>query len=183
MRGAHQREEQPVFTAMRRLGCGLAMVGVVACSQPPSASAPVSANEPPAEAWQGVYQGPYHLYLRLRVEDGNAIGFWRAVGNRSGRLAGKIDGDRLDFAWREQGGSETAWGGRGYFVLRSNAPGTPSSIYGEWGLGQSRSGGSWWAFKRPDNPSLDGTEDNSREADDDRFCPSCNIVEFDDFTR
>ena len=60
---------------------------------------------------------------------------------------------------------------------------TPSAIYGEWGLGQSRNGGSWWAFKRPDNPSLDGTEDISRDGEEDRHCPSCNVVEFDDFTR
>lgn len=185
MHGARQSEAKPAVAAMRRIGCALAVLGGVACSQPPSAAAPgARTNEPlTAQAWQGVYQGPYHLYLRLRVQDEKAIGFWRAIGNRSGRLVGKIDGDRLDFAWREQGGSETAWAGRGYFVLRSNDAGAPPAIYGEWGLGQSRSGGSWWALKRPDNPSLDGTEDTSRESDEDRHCPSCNVVDYDDFTR
>jgi hypothetical protein len=174
-----------MVAAMRRIACGLAMLGVVACGQPPSASAPTLAtmSEPSAEAWQGVYQGSYHLYLRLRVQDDKALGFWRAVGNRSGRLLGKIDGDRLEFEWREQGGGEASWGGRGYFVLRASEAGTPPAIYGEWGLGQSRTGGSWWASKRPDNPTLDSTEDNSRDRDEDRHCPSCNIVEWDDFTR
>jgi hypothetical protein len=164
-----------------KLLCGLGALGVVACSRPPAAEAPGASQV--AAAWAGVYQGPSHLYLRLRVRGSKSVGFWRAIGDRSGRLAGTISGDRFDFNWSEQGGGTAAWSGRGYFQLRPRQGESPPAIYGEWGLGQSRTGGSWWALKRLDEPPLDAVEDNSRDNDDDRNCPSCGIGDFDDFSR
>lgn len=177
----HDAERTPAKLALGALG--LVLLGVVACSRPPAAAAQATNAQSAGAAWAGVYQGPYHLYLRLAVRGSKSVGYWRAIGGRSGRLSGIITGDRFDFNWSEQGGGTAEWTGRGYFLLRPRHGESPPAIFGEWGLGQNRSGGSWWAFKRLDEPTLDDVEDSSRDNDDDRFCPSCGIVDFDDFSR
>jgi hypothetical protein len=162
---------------------GLLALGVVACSRPPALAGQDANAQSAGAAWAGVYQGPYHLYLRLRVRGSKSIGYWLAIGGRSGRLMGTISGDRFDFDWTEHGGDIAAWSGRGYFELHPRHGALPPTIYGEWGLGQNRSGGSWWALKRKDEPTLDDVADSGGDSDDDRFCPSCGIGDFDDFSR
>jgi len=107
---------------------------------------------PTGADWQGVYQGPYHIYLRLTRAGDHVSGTWRAMGGRSGELWGDLSGNVMKFTWSEQDlKSKGTWSGRGYFVYRLKDNAVPE-IRGEWGLGARQSDGSWYAVKRPEVP-------------------------------
>jgi hypothetical protein len=105
----------------------------------------------PPQAWQGIYQGPYHIYLRLMADGELASGTWQAMGERTGEFAGEIEDGVLRFNWTEHF-REESWSGRGYFVYGPARASGKSEIRGEWGLGARSTGGSWWAIKRDDLP-------------------------------
>jgi hypothetical protein len=105
---------------------------------------------PKGGEWQGVYQGPYHIYLSIQREGSRAQGTWRAMGGRSGELWGDVSGNVLKFNWTEHDvQTNSAWFGRGYFVYRVKEPGDVPEIEGQWGLGTRDTDGYWYAVKRP----------------------------------
>jgi len=100
--------------------------------------------------WQGVYQGPYHIYLSITRAGDHAQGKWRAMGGREGEFWGDLHGNVMKFTWAEHDvQSKGTWSGRGYFVYRVKEPGDVPEIRGEWGLGMRDSVGSWYAVKKP----------------------------------
>jgi len=106
---------------------------------------------PQGAEWQGVYQGPYHIYLRITQSGAHAQGTWRAMGGREGELWGDLDGNVMKFTFAEHDAkSKSAWAGRGYFVYSIKEPGDVPEIRGQWGLGMSEPGASWYAVKKPD---------------------------------
>jgi hypothetical protein len=156
----------------------LSALGASACSTPEAAS-PNAEALPSTQAWQGVYRGPYHIYLDIQTRGSEAFGSWLAVGRRNGTFSGKLAGDRLNISWDEHGGDGESWSGRGYFVFRSRGPAEPE-IFGERGFGRSNSGSTWWAVKRPDVPLASDVIDNTSNGDstDDRDpCSDCDIGE------
>lgn len=143
-----------------------------------SATDALSADSPSGlgvEAWEGVYQGPYHLHLAIKVHGAQASGSWQAVGNRNGTFTGKLSGDQLSIAWEEHGAEGGSWSGRGYFVYRPAHGVVPPEIFGERGFGRSTSGSSWWAIKRPDAPLPSEVADTPSNGDsnEDRDCVNC----------
>jgi hypothetical protein len=131
-----------VLTALAS-GCAGKESGPAEPAQSPSA--------PRAARWDGIYQGPYHLYLRIETNGDQAVGTWRALGERNGELKGEIDGDTLTFDWTEQA-SDGTWSGRGSFVFGYAKTGGRAELRGHYGLGTRSTGGSWYASKRPDLP-------------------------------
>jgi len=150
------------------------------CAKESGPSEGPKAPAPPASAWQGIYQGPYHIYLRLVTEGSRASGTWQAMGERSGEFSGEISGDVLNFDWSERFRDGT-WSGRGYFVYGPSRIQGKDEIRGEWGLGIRNSGGSWWAIKRSDlgldtqeSALMDG---GSEERDSEKGCLGCGEPE------
>lgn len=167
---------QPAGSA-RRLALALALcgLGLGACSATDARSAD-SHGELRVEAWQGVYQGPYHLHLAIQMHGADASGSWQAVGSRNGAFTGKVSGEQLTVSWEEHGADGGAWSGRGYFVYRAAHGALPPEIFGERGFGRSSSGSSWWAVKRPDTPLPSEVVDSTSHGDtgDDRECVGCD---------
>lgn len=114
------------------------------------APAVMSQAMPDGRQWQGVYQGPYHIYLRILTRGTHASGNWQAIGGRNGEFTGKVSGNLLSLSWAESGSEAGSWSGRGYFVYEAAAHKGPDEIHGEWGLGSSSTGNSWWALRRAD---------------------------------
>lgn len=139
---------------------------------------------PAGRQWQGVYQGPYHIYLRIVTQGAHASGNWQAIGGRSGEFTGHISGNLLSLSWTESGSDAGTWSGQGYFVYEPSGTSAPDQIHGEWGLGASRGGNSWWAVRRADvrvstsNAALvdhDNAEDQRGETQD--CISSCDEVD------
>ncbi len=104
---------------------------------------------PPNSEWQGVYQGPYHIHLRILTEGNKATGSWSAIGGRTGELSGTVSGNVLVFNWNEHGiANADSWTGRGYLVYQAGRNGKPAEISGEAGMGAAGPSNSWWAVKR-----------------------------------
>ena len=137
---------------------------------------------PAGAEWQGIYQGPYHSYLRIVVHGSEAEGTWRAPGNRSGEFSGVITGNVLRLEWSEQAEQQQAWSGRGYFVYQKSAKGV-DEISGQWGLDGREEGNQWWAVKRTDLPLDAGAEvlvENGARGDSDADEPATTCVTCDD---
>jgi hypothetical protein len=119
--------------------------------------------------WQGVYQGPYHTFLRIQARGTHAQGTWVAAGNRTGEFSGELDGNVLRYTWTERRSPEESWSGRGYFVYTLPADGGSPEISGEWGLGARDFGNQAFAVKRTDlaaNASGASLVDRARGGDD-----------------
>jgi hypothetical protein len=114
------------------------------------AEPPQAPNAATSARWDGIYQGPYHIYLRIQTYGDRAVGTWRALGERNGELKGEIEGDTLVFDWTEHA-SDGTWSGRGSFVFAAKHDGR-TELRGRYGLGTRSTGGNWYAFKRPDLP-------------------------------
>jgi hypothetical protein len=131
-----------------------AALGSLGCAQMKS-DMPLGVSPEPmpqGAEWQGVYQGPYHIYLSITRTGDHAQGTWRAMGGRSGALWGDLSGNVMKFRWSEHDlQNNGSWSGHGYFVYRVKEDQTPE-IRGEWGLGMSDSDGLWIAVKRPEVP-------------------------------
>jgi hypothetical protein len=144
----------------------LAALGLFGCA--PAATLPAGVSPEPmpeGSEWQGVYQGPYHIYLRITRVGDHAQGTWRAMGGREGALWGDLDGNVMNFTWSEHDvQSKGTWSGRGYFVYLAKTAGTAPEIRGRWGLGMSDSSGSWVAVKRPE-VTLDAAEKQLADTD------------------
>jgi hypothetical protein len=134
---------------MTRLVPALALVAL-GCQTSGGSGSAVASNTPTptAKDWQGVYQGPYHIFLRIETDGERAGGTWRAPGNRIGAFEGVLDGNVLRYTWTESAGPESSWSGRGYFVYRATG-GTPE-LEGEWGIGSLDYGNPTFAVKRTD---------------------------------
>lgn len=145
-----------VLTALLA-GCATKETGPAEPPQAPSAAT--------SAQWDGIYQGPYHIYLRIETKGDHAVGTWRALGERNGELQGRISGDTLTFDWTEHA-SDGSWSGRGSFTYEKLNGRT--ELHGRFGLGARSTGGQWYAFKRPDLPLdtkvsvlLDGGSDDA----------------------
>jgi hypothetical protein len=150
-------------TALGVLGVALSLAGCAASSTLPPGITPKPM--PKGGEWQGVYQGPYHIYLKITRAGDHAQGTWRAMGGREGELWGDLDGNVMKFSFAEHdASSKSAWSGRGYFVYDVKEPGDVGEIRGQWGLGMSETGGSWYAVKRPDVP-LDAAEQSTADVE------------------
>lgn len=160
-----------LILAALSFGCASKETGPAEPPQTPAA--PASAR------WDGIYQGPYHIYLRIETKGDRAVGTWRALGERNGELKGQIHGDTLTFDWTEQA-SDGSWSGRGSFVY--DKVNGRAELRGRFGLGARSTGGNWYARKRPDLPMdtkvsmlLDGGAD---EADQRANCTGgCDEIE------
>ncbi|HEX6276245.1 MAG TPA: hypothetical protein VFZ53_24560 [Polyangiaceae bacterium] len=141
-------------------------LGLIGCAAPSSLPPGVAAKPMPQGAeWQGVYQGPYHIYLRITRTGDHAQGSWRAMGGREGKLWGDLDGNVMKFTFAEHDQkSKSSWSGRGYFVYSVKKPGDVPEIRGEWGLGMSDPNASWYAVKKPD-VALDDAEKKLADTD------------------
>lgn len=115
---------------------------------PPATTA--SATRATDGDWEGIYQGPYHIFLRIDAHGSRAQGTWRAAGNRTGEFSGDLEGNLLRYTWTERRSPEESWSGRGYFVYTVPAGGGSPEISGEWGLGVRDFGNQWFAVKRTD---------------------------------
>jgi hypothetical protein len=132
---------QAAFAAALFLGCANKEAGP---GEPPQAPA-----SPVAAQWDGIYQGPYHIYLRIETKGDRAVGTWRALGARDGEVNGNITGDTHTVDLTEHP-SDGSWSGRGAFVY-GKANGR-TELHGRFGLGARSTGGNWYALKRPDLP-------------------------------
>jgi len=107
-------------------GVAFAALGFFACA--PAATLPPDVSPEPMPQggeWQGVYQGPYHIYLRITRVGDHAQGTWRAMGGREGALWGDVDGNVMNFSWSEHDmQSKGTWSGRVYFVYLARQDGT-----------------------------------------------------------
>jgi hypothetical protein len=134
--------------------------------------------------WEGVYQGPYHIYLRILTNGNQAKGDWLAIGERSGEFTGEIEGNVLTLHWTERGSDSSAWSGRGYFVYEAGEGAARDEIHGEWGVGPMSRGNSWWALRREDlsaNTLASSLVDNDSGGDDQRAdSRSCGGVACDE---
>jgi hypothetical protein len=134
---------------------------------------------PLGSTWQGVYQGPYHIYLRILTDGSRATGNWRAVGERNGEFTGEISGNVLNLTWTERGSDSSSWSGRGYFVYDAAESDGADEIHGEWGIGHMATGNSWWALRRADVSSsslASSLVDRDSGGDDDKAdAPECTI--------
>jgi hypothetical protein len=131
-----------------------AALGSFGCAPMKSGLPPGVSPEPMPEGaeWQGVYQGPYHIYLSITRTGDHVQGTWRSMGGRSGALWGALSGNVMQYRWSEHDPQNTgSWSGRGYFVYSIKEDQTPE-IRGEWGLGTRDSDGLWFAVKRPEVP-------------------------------
>jgi hypothetical protein len=141
-------------------------MGLFGCA--PSSTLPPGVSPEPmpnGADWQGVYQGPYHIYLRITRAGDHAQGTWRAMGGREGELCGDLDGNLMRFTFAEHDvKSKSSWSGRGYFVYNVREPGKVPEIRGQWGLGVGEPDGSWYAVKRPD-VALDEAEKKLSDID------------------
>ncbi len=167
--------ELELTPARALLALALALHGLSACSGPAS---PAVTARPPGD-WQGVYQGPYHIYLGIAAQGDTASGTWRAIGEREGEFTGRFRGNRLELDWSEHGQGTGSWAGRGYFVYQEPGTHGATEIFGEWGLGGAMSGNSWWAVKRR-GVALDSAQalrdtDSVDDGDkDDAACSTCD---------
>ncbi|HEX6765734.1 MAG TPA: hypothetical protein VF103_09665 [Polyangiaceae bacterium] len=148
---------------MATLGAFFALFGCASAETLPPGVSPQPM--PQGADWQGVYQGPDHIFLQITRAGTHAAGRWRSMGGREGELWGDLDGNIMKFTWSEQDvQSKATWSGHGYFVYRLKEPGDVSEIRGQWGLGMSDTDGSWYAVKHPEVP-LDNVEVNLADMD------------------
>lgn len=134
------------------LALGAALLFGCAGAEAGPAEAPQAPPSVISARWDGIYQGPYHIYLRIQTHGDQAVGTWRALGERNGELKGKIKGDTLFFAWTEEA-SDGTWSGRGSFVYAAaKSKDGRAELLGRYGLGARSTGGNWYAFKRTDLP-------------------------------
>jgi hypothetical protein len=135
-------------------GVFVAAVGAFGCAPAGNLPPGVSPEPMPQGAdWQGVYQGPYHIYLRITRAGDHAQGTWRAMGGRQGELWGDLDGNVMKYTFTEHDlQNNGAWFGRGYFIYSVKEPGDVPEIRGEWGLGMSETNRQWYAVKKTDVP-------------------------------
>lgn len=167
----------------------LIALGLLAGCQAANPPATASTKQATESDWQGIYQGPYHTFLRIQARGSHAQGTWVAAGNRTGEFTGELDGNVLRYTWTERRSPEESWSGRGYFVYTIPADGGSPEISGEWGLGARDFGNQAFAVKRTDLPpnatgaglvdgarSGDETEPTPEERGD--TCATCN----DEFT-
>jgi len=175
-----------ISAARLLLALGL-LAGCQAANPPATSASSVKATD---GDWEGIYQGPYHIFLRIDAHGSHAQGTWRAAGNRTGEFSGELEGNLLRYTWTERRSPEESWSGRGYFVYTVPARGGSPEISGEWGLGVRDFGNPWFAVKRTDlgDTANEATlVDSARGGDDmepspaeDRgdICATCN----DEFT-
>jgi hypothetical protein len=120
---------------------------------------------PAGGTWQGFYQGPNYIYLRIATNGTQATGEWRSKGQRRGELEGTIRGGLLDYRWREESlnpGNRSSASGRGYFVYRITPEG--HEIVGLASMGPRDTGTLRLAKKRLDVPA-DASEGLFMEGD------------------
>ena len=181
---ASGRTAPQAMFVMRTLGLLLASLLLLpGCAKESGPGDGPKTPAPPPAAWEGIYQGPYHIYLKLVTEGSHASGTWQAMGERSGEFSGEISGDMLNFEWSERFRDDT-WSGRGYFVYGPNRARGKDEIRGQWGIGIRNTGGSWWAIKRSDlalNTQVSALMDGgAEEANADKGCLGCGEPELPD---
>ena len=138
-------------SSLFRAALGAALLFGCAAKETGPAERPQTPDAPVSARWDGIYQGPYHIYLRIETKGDHAVGTWRALGERSGELKGEIKGDTLFFDWTEHA-SDGTWSGRGSFVYAPAKVDGRAELRGRYGLGARSTGGNWYALKRPDLP-------------------------------
>lgn len=154
------------------------LLGVACAPCPPPAQ--TARSMPQGGVWQGVYQGPGYIYLRILSDGDVARGQWRAQGSQRGDLWGSIHGNRLDYSWREESlnpANKSVRYGTGYFIYRIS--GAQHEIVGTattWPATKSLR----FARKRLDVPFdapeaafLERNAGNGDE-DDGSACPGCS---------
>jgi len=163
-----------------------ALVIATGCAPARAPAAAEAPSMPQGAEWQGVYQGPNFIYLRIFTHGELATGEWRARGDRRGELTGKISGNMLDYRWREyslNADNKSAVSGRGYFVYRVSPEG--HEIVGVARRGRLDQGSLRLAKKRmdvaPDAPegALMDTGDSTYAGDVDEGCYGCGFEDVD----
>lgn len=150
-RAARPQIRRVTRAILLRAALGAALLFGCAGKEAGPAERPQSPTASASAKWDGIYQGPYHIYLRIQTNGDRATGTWRALGERNGELTGRIEGDTLVFDWTEQA-SDGTWSGRGSFVYAAAKTDGRAELHGRYGLGARSTGGNWYAYKRPDLP-------------------------------
>ena len=144
MRSQPQLRFSPLVAAC--LACVLAACGG-------GSSARVSAGPmPEGGTFTGVYHSPQYGDMNL-IQNGSAVVGDYKQEMRSGKIQGEAEGDVLRFEWVESkamiGNRPTETRGHGYFKYKIDAGNGDHVLAGEWGLGESNSGGGPWnAYKQ-----------------------------------
>jgi len=126
-----------------------AAVVLVACG---GGTASIKPGEMPQGGnYTGVYFSPQYGEMHL-IQNGNAVHGEFKKDERSGKLAGELDGDVLYFEWTEYkamvSNRPTETRGHGYFRYEIDPSNGDHVLKGRWGLGDDDdSGGEWNAYK------------------------------------
>jgi hypothetical protein len=147
---------------------------------------------PEGGSYTGVYFSPQYGEMNV-VQNGNAVVGEYKQEMRSGKLQGEVEGDLLKFEWTERKAmvsnraQETR--GHGYFRYIVDKGNGDHVLKGEWGLGDSDTGGGPWnAYKQrgkephlshessggdsgssKDDDSSSGSDSKEEESSDDLF--------------
>jgi hypothetical protein len=135
---------------------------------------------PEGGEFTGVYHSPQYGEMNLLQNGSSVIGEYKTE-MRTGRIQGEAEGDLLRFEWTEQKAmisnraQETR--GHGYWKYMVDKGNGDHVLKGEWGMGDSETGGGEWnAYKlKNKQPVLSGgsgssggekTDDSSNESND-----------------
>ncbi len=140
------------------------------------AAEPKPGPMPPRTQWQGLYQGPYHIQLRIVTHGNEASGTWSAVGDREGEFTGTVSGNLLVMDWSEHGrGNSDSWSGRGYFLYNVDRARGIEEILGQWGIGTRGTSNAWWAIKRTSSVTTAGAGRDGDDRDDRDDNQNCGV--------
>jgi hypothetical protein len=111
----------------------------------------VAGNMPAGGTFTGVYHSPQYGEMNLIQNGNNVVGEFKQE-MRSGKIQGEISGDLLHFEWVEKKAMVSNRAqqsrGHGYFRYEIDKANGDNVLKGEWGLGDSESGGGPWnAYK------------------------------------
>jgi hypothetical protein len=141
----------PLRSGVRTRGLGVALFAwlLLACgSGKPEI---VAGNMPAGGTFTGVYHSPQYGEMNLIQNGNNVVGEFKQE-MRSGKIQGEIAGDLLHFEWVEKKAMVSNRAqqsrGHGYFRYEIDKANGDNVLKGEWGLGESESGGGPWnAYK------------------------------------
>lgn len=158
-----------------RAGLGLLAAGLlfgVGCGGPTASIEP--RPMPDGGNYSGVYFSPQYGEMHL-IQNGKAVHGEYKKDERSGKIAGEVDGDVLSFEWTEYkamvSNRPTETRGRGYFRYIVDPSNGDHLLKGRWGIDDNdQNGGEWNAYKsksrEPQVGFASGGESGAGEGDE-----------------
>jgi hypothetical protein len=142
-------DQERIMASQMRFCLGLSLL-LAACG---GAGVHLSAGPMPEGGnWSGVYFSPQYVEMNMIQNGSSVIGEYKQE-MRSGKIQGEAEGDVLRFEWTENkamvSNRPTETRGHGYFRYKVDKGNGDHVLTGEWGLGESNSGGGPWnAYKQ-----------------------------------